>query len=103
MKDKVIVLVGRGQHNTSTIKKAIGAIAEEADIEIVVDKNDIIERTKDEKDIISLSLHDKHMLENNNNIYLPLTNSRELVNDKYMHPTQKQLEALRTHNNRRKK
>lgn len=103
MKDKVIVLVGIGQQKTSTIKKAIGAIAEEADIEVVVDKNDIIERARDEKDIISLSLVDQHLIENSNNIYLSLTNSRELVNDKYMHPTQKQLESLIKHNNRRKK
>lgn len=100
MKDKVMVLVGRGQHNKSTIKKAI---IEKTDIEIVDNKTDAIEIAGNEKDIISLSLYGKHMIENNNNIYLPLTNDRKLVNDKYMHPTQKQLETLRKHNSRRKK
>lgn len=106
MKDKVMVLVGRGQHNKSTIKKAIEAIIEKTDIEIVDNKTDVIEiagNEKDIKDIISLSLYGKHMIENNNNIYLPLTNDRKIVNDKYMHPTQKQLETLRKHNSRRKK
>lgn len=106
MKDKVVVLVGGGQHNKSTIKKAIETIIEKTDIEIVDNKTDVIEiagDTGDIRDIISLSLHDKHMIENNNNIYLPLTDGRKLVNDKYMHPTQKQLETLRKHNSRRKK
>lgn len=103
MKDKVMVLVGRGQYNKSTIKKAIEAIIEKTDIEIVDNKTVVKGIADDAIDIISLGLNDKHMIENNNNIYLPLTDGRKLINDKYMHPTQKQLETLRKHNSRRKK